>query len=278
MDSKKLLENYLGFLKTDSSNVSKSSYGNYRSTANRFAKKYDLSKISTKNLEEFLSEHLTNKPSNFNSTYDYIAKLIDYLKNQGIVDFSMDDIKLKKFSKSKVSSEAEQATHLSMSDLLRVKQLLSNNKLSLFQFTFEMVYLYRLSLKELQQCNIKNWNDLDGSFTFYDKNGKVRTLHVNEKLARLIRENDKILREVLHSAFQKRFIHMSDALIKDGFHKTISWEDVVATHDKYFFRCMICQNTYENIPENWVIGIVIGYDRNILVCLNCAKNYGEHHG
>lgn len=270
-----LLERYTEWLKDK---VKSRSLPNYKSTAYLFADFINKDILDIENLKKYFEMvKKENSKSHFNNIYAHIDKLLIYLNEQGIINFSIKDVKLTKFSRREIQSDSvNKATSLNFDDIYQIRDII--RKYPALLFTFEMTYSEGLSLDQLAQC-AESYNQNTRSFVVKAKDNEEITMYMNYNIHQIIMSNLNILKPKGVNVHQKRFARIKELYEKKtGQSKNISWDDVSATRRELFFKCSICEKLYENISEYWAVAKIVEDNSLRIVCRSCCEGREEMNG
>lgn len=155
---------------------------------------------------------------------------------------------------------------LSYTQLELAKEFIKNNIRT--EYIFQIFFQLGIDKKDFDICSPDNAVMEERAFINRDKRIVFNDV-IEELLIRLKTEQGfKATTNMILDHLRKIEIHLKDnaALETD---RTIAYNDVIKTHERFFFKCPSCEQKHENTSTNWVLVKIQTSNNLYLVCSHC---------
>jgi|GEM_PF-6215367 len=221
-------------------------------------KTLDADKISFDLISKYFPTK--DKPSRRNIKYYAIKPFLEMVNSETPLKFNILEFRKLMPKKEEMEGSLTKPIPLKIEEIIKIRRILKGDYRRLF--VFEMIYQYGLKLNELELISIEKYNENLKTI----KLNKNKTLTLSKRIIDTIIIPDKILNKKGKSAY-------SDIITEIGqkIERHLMWRDIIETRELFFFKCSICLNKYENIPDNWALIKYEGTDDSMwMVCKDCA--------
>lgn len=230
-----------------------------------FNNNYDINTITIDKVKEFVYQ--SKSASRKNLKIYAIRRLIEIVSIDKEFSFNIDQINGLIIPKPEVDRDTRKAVPLSIKEIIKIRYALRNDYNRLY--VFEMFYQYGLTLDEMVLCTDKTYDYTTKTFKL--PHGK--NIHVNKIIQDIIEKRPKVLNPQTKYGYKKRNAYQNNIYdIGEKLGRQLTWHDITDTRGTYFFRCHMCNEIYEGIPENWALR---EYEEDLykikwIVCSSCA--------
>ncbi|WP_068777892.1 hypothetical protein [Paenibacillus sp. GM2] len=222
-----------------------------------------------KDVEEYIEVLFYNDyaPNLIDSVISNLSSFKNFLIVQYPDNFSQsflsNILSLKIGTKEKKYAESRPLTY---KQLAHIKQYIKSNIRT--EYIFNVFYQLGIDKKNFHVCSPDNAVRKKNSFV--KENIEIEfNFVIAELLTRVMLEpNFKATPNMISAHFKKIQMYLSDNnLLEED--QTITYNDIIKTHERFFFICPHCDRKKENISSNWILVKTSINNELQLICSEC---------
>ncbi|MBE0670082.1 MAG: hypothetical protein IH588_05810 [Anaerolineales bacterium] len=184
------------------------------------------------------------------------------------------DLSLKELQQE-LRDEKRDAQVLQVEDVIKIRNVLTAKEHYKLKFTFEMFYVYGITLDEIEQFGSDHYSKHESVFMFTSKSKRKR-IRLDESITELIEVHPDLL-EAKGRTTYSGYMQDIGSTVKLQDRDKIIWKDIDRTRKEYFPTCSRCKQKYPNSAEFWAL-IEFEEDthkKHWIYCKDCADEMRE---
>jgi hypothetical protein len=222
----------------------------------------DINKVNIDSIAKFIYQ--TDKGTRVNFKIGRIQDFLQFVGQDVELKIKPADLETFKLKAEEIQMNKRIAEALNIKEIIKIRNILKNDLNRLF--VFEMVYQHGVTLDELEESIRENYDYDTKTFDY-----SSRSVKVSKKISDIISLKSKVLNHKTRTAYSNNISGIGDLI-----NRKLIWSDIIETRKEYFFKCSLCNNQYENIPDNWAL---LHYENDVdnvkwIVCRECALKGG----